>query len=100
MVQKQPVKLFGSQGQKRSCVLALKLAEMREIQEKRQQMPVLILDDITSELDSQRLAGLIESIPEHAQIMMSMTDSEPVFKRSSMTIFTVINGDVAKRTRI
>ena len=53
------VKPFASQGQQRSVVLALKLAEMEAIKEVKEE-PILILDDVFSELDSTRQKLLLE----------------------------------------
>ena len=49
-----PLRLYGSQGQQRSCVLALKLAECAVIEELTGESPVILLADVMSELDSQR----------------------------------------------
>jgi DNA replication and repair protein RecF len=55
-------KYFGSQGQQRSAVLALKLAEIEIIREEAGEYPILLLDDVLSELDNKRKSYLIEHI--------------------------------------
>jgi len=52
----------GSQGQLRSLVLALKLAELAHLQERQSEPPLLLLDDVASELDEIRRAKLFETI--------------------------------------
>ncbi|WP_317855069.1 DNA replication/repair protein RecF [Chakrabartyella piscis] len=56
------VKLFGSQGQQRTTALAVKLAEIDLIQEETGESPILLLDDVLSELDEHRQRYLLESI--------------------------------------
>lgn len=46
------ISIYGSQGQQRTAILAMKLSEMEYIKEETSEYPVLLLDDIGSELDS------------------------------------------------
>lgn len=57
-----PVRDFASQGQQRSLVLAIKLAESELIEEILQQLPVLLLDDVMSELDESRRQALVKEL--------------------------------------
>ncbi len=66
------IKKYGSQGQKRTCVLSLKLAEMSILREQRDKMPVLLLDDVMSELDSRRQELLVKGI-EKTQVFITST---------------------------
>ena len=54
------IRVFGSQGQQRTCALALKLAELNIIQNITHSKPVLLLDDVLSELDENRKKRLLE----------------------------------------
>ena len=68
-------RLFGSQGQQRTCVLSLKMAQADWIADKKGEYPVLLLDDIMSELDINRrryLAGKIRG----RQVLITCTDDE------------------------
>lgn len=65
-----------SQGQKRSVMLALKIGLCDVIREKTGQYPLLLLDDVFSELDHERRLGLIASLPKNSQIFI--TTAEPV----------------------
>ena len=60
MVNGTDVRVFGSQGQQRTCALALKLAELNIIQNITHSKPVLLLDDVLSELDNNRKKRLLE----------------------------------------
>lgn len=66
-------RIFASQGQQRSIVLALKLAEMKVFEAEIGEKPILILDDVFSELDSFRQKKLYE-IFEDAQVLMTGTN--------------------------
>lgn len=65
---------FASQGQQRSAVLAWKIAEVRIIQEVLGTRPVLLLDDVTSELDASRRTALMALVAENTQTFMTTTD--------------------------
>lgn len=67
-------KIFGSQGQQRSTVLSLKMAELDLIEQELNIRPVLILDDVFSELDRERKAQLM-AILKRSQSFITMTDA-------------------------
>ena len=66
-----PAGVYGSQGQQRSIVLAYKLAEAAVIEEMLDQKPVLLLDDVMSELDGARRAALVEYIASDVQTFVT-----------------------------
>ncbi len=68
-----PVKQFASQGQQRTLVLALKLAELKLIEEIVGEPPVLLLDDVLAELDPKRQNQLLEAIQERFQTVIATT---------------------------
>lgn len=63
---------YGSQGQQRSAALSLKLSEIDLVKERTHDMPVLLLDDVLSELDGSRQKKLLESI-EKTQTFLTCT---------------------------
>lgn len=65
---------FGSQGQQRSLVLAFKLAEVHLIQDILQQQPVLLLDDVMSELDADRRRALMGFVAGDIQTFITTTN--------------------------
>lgn len=65
---------FGSRGQIRTALLALKLAEVTWLKEKTGQWPVLLLDEILAELDGQRRADLQDFLLECEQALLTTTD--------------------------
>lgn len=76
----QPVKNYGSQGQQKTFVIALKLAEYELLEGRCQTAPILLLDDIFDKLDAHRLAaiaGLLED-PIRGQVFISDTSLERI----------------------
>jgi len=64
---------FGSQGEQRTAVLALLLAEAALLAERRGHPPLLLLDDVLSELDEERRAALLAALPPEAQTVVTAT---------------------------
>jgi DNA replication and repair protein RecF len=95
-----PLKRLGSQGQLKSFVLALKLAQYRFLQAERQQPPVLLLDDIFDKLDPQRVEQLLNYIlaEDFGQIFLSDTDEVRIrqvlqqHQSSTPKLFTIDEG--------
>ncbi|MGB3237177.1 MAG: DNA replication/repair protein RecF [Geitlerinemataceae cyanobacterium] len=68
-----PARQYGSQGQQRTLVLALKLAELQLIEEVVGEPPILLLDDVLAELDLHRQRQLLEAIEDRFQTLISTT---------------------------
>ncbi|WP_373531462.1 DNA replication/repair protein RecF [Vampirovibrio sp.] len=68
-----PADAYGSQGQQRSVVLALKLTELKCLSAKLQEPPVLLLDDVMAELDPDRQRLLVTHIHPESQVFMTTT---------------------------
>jgi DNA replication and repair protein RecF len=66
---------YGSRGQVRTTLLALKLAEVQWMKERTQEWPVILLDEVMAELDSQRRADLLKYIGETEQVLFTTTDT-------------------------
>ena len=90
-INNKEVKPFASQGQQRSVVLALKLAELETIKEEKE-CPVLLLDDVFSELDFSRQELLLKFL-ENQQIFITSTFSK-VKNLSNYKKLRVVNGKV------
>ena len=89
------LKLFGSQGQQRTAALSLKLAEIELVKQKIGENPVLLLDDVLSELDRKRQHHLLNSM-EGIQTMITCTGLEEFVgdRQNFNHIFHVVNGMV------
>lgn len=66
--------IYGSRGQARTAMLSLKLAEVTWMKEKTGQWPVLLLDEVLAELDTQRRADLLARLTEYEQALLTTTD--------------------------
>ena len=73
IVNQSPIKNYGSQGQQRTLVLALKLAELQLIEEVIGEPPLLLLDDVMAELDLNRQQQLLESLGNRFQTFITTT---------------------------
>jgi len=65
---------YGSRGQIRTCLLALKLAEVNWMKERTGEWPVILLDEVMAELDLQRRADLLKYVGESEQVLFTTTD--------------------------
>lgn len=68
----EPVNIYGSQGQNRTAVLSLKLAELNVIYEDIGEYPILLLDDFMSELDEKRISNFLNNI-KNIQVIITCT---------------------------
>ena len=82
---------FGSQGEQRTAVLALLLAEAALLTERRGSSPLLLLDDVFSELDSERRRSLLATLPEEGQTLITATsvDALPAGGQEPGLVLTV-----------
>ena len=87
------IKTYGSQGQHRSAVLALKLAQADIIFEDTGEYPVLLLDDIMSELDSARRAYLAGKI-KNKQVVITCTDADEIAIDKNVNLIHIENGKI------
>ncbi len=90
---------YASQGQKRTLLLSMKIAITAMIKEKLGEYPILLLDDVFSELDEFRRKQLIEILPDEMQIFISSADSFSVsqFSKRNIDIFEIENGKILRR---
>ena len=72
-INETPARQYGSQGQQRTLVLALKLAQLKLIEEVVGEPPVLLLDDVLAELDPNRQNQLLEAIEDRFQTLITTT---------------------------
>ena len=86
-------RLYGSQGQQRTAALSMKIAQSDYINDVRGEYPVLLLDDIMSELDINRRMYLAERIRDK-QVLITSTDTDLINKTTDTRLFRVENGKV------
>jgi len=92
------VKSYGSQGQQRTCILSLKLSEIYIFVEKTKENPILLLDDIFSELDDTKKNNIIKYINKNIQTIITTTDLNQINKEllKDSYIYKIENGNVER----
>lgn len=92
------LKFYGSQGQQRVAVLALKLSEIEIFKKYRETTPILLLDDIFSELDDIKKNNLLKYISKNIQTIITTTDlnnlDQKLIKKSKL--FNINNGNIIR----
>ena len=88
-----PVKAFGSQGQQRSTVLALKLAEASLLEQVTGEPPVAFLDDVMSELDVSRQDYILNHI-EGWQVFITCCEPSSALRATAGRVFQVRQGEI------
>ena len=97
MAENLDIRKFGSQGQQRTAALSLKLSEIELVKKLINDTPILLLDDVLSELDKHRQNYLLDSIHNIQTVITCTGLDEFVNHRFSINkIFHVKNGKVAK----
>ena len=90
------LKDYGSQGQQRVAVLSFKLAEINIFKETKKTYPIVLLDDIFSELDIEKRNNLLKFIKSNIQFIITTTDikniSEKIVEKAS--IFKIKDGNI------
>lgn len=95
------IRKYGSQGQQRTSALSLKLAEIELVKKSIHETPVLLLDDVLSELDSNRQNYLLNSIHDIQTIITCTGLDEFVRNRFEINkIFNVVDGVVTEKTEL
>ena len=88
-------KYFSSQGQQKSSILALKMAEIYYMNQEKGEMPVLLIDDLSSELDDKRLLNFLELLGEGIQTFItSIALIQSIKSNFSTSSFKIKNGEI------
>ena len=93
------LKFFGSQGQQRVAILSLKLSEINLFKEIVGYYPIVLLDDIFSELDLEKRTNLLKFIKSNIQFIITTTDLNNISDRilDKASVFKIKEGNVSKR---
>ena len=97
-VNDKKAQFFGSQGQQRTIVLSLKLAEIELIKQARGEYPVLLLDDVLSELDDDRQHILMSYIKDKVQTILTTATIKglKLHQLPHAEIFYISAGNISK----
>lgn len=92
----ESTRIYASQGQQRTSVLSMKLAEIDIMKEETGEYPVLLLDDVLSELDDRRKEYLLDSIDE-IQTLITSTDKRFFSRNSDGSAFFHVESGIIRR---
>ena len=89
---------YGSQGQHRIAILCLKLSEIKIYEEEYNKKPILLLDDIFSELDTTKKSNIIKFIKNDLQVFITSTDLNNIDKKilKDADVYKIDNGKVVE----
>ena len=90
------LKIFGSQGQKRSAILSVKLSEAEILKRHFGEMPIIILDDVMSELDKTRQDYILNHI-KGSQVFITCCDAQTINILENGKCFYVENGEISEK---
>lgn len=91
-INKKQLDIYGSQGQHRTAILSLKLAELNIVKEEIGEEPILLLDDFMSELDKERIRSFLNKI-ENTQVIITCTEKINV-ENKKILIYNVKEGSI------
>lgn len=102
MLNDNNLKQYGSQGQQRACVLALKLSEINIFTKVIGSSPILLLDDVFSELDEVRRNNLLKYINGKIQTIITTTDVDNIDSKTlkKARVFEIDNGIIIRKEDI
>ena len=98
-IEHENMKFYASQGQQRIAIISFKLAEVSLFNEEKGSSPILLLDDIFSELDINKRNKLIKFIPDDIQTIITTTDLKNIQKKiiNRAKIFIVDQGKIIEK---
>lgn len=99
LIDEKNLKIFGSQGQQRLAILCFKLAELDYIKEKTGYYPIILFDDVFSELDNIHKNKLLQHINKDVQTFITTTNGENINKEfvTDVDFFVVENSKIEKQ---
>lgn len=92
-INKRNARIYGSQGQQRSCALSLKLAEADILEKITEESPIILLDDVMSELDDGRQELLLERLGKR-QVFITCCDPSQLLRLQKGKAFEMIEGSI------
>lgn len=92
------MKHFASQGEHKTCIVALKLSEYDYLKDKKSTDPILLLDDVLSELDESRVSRIVSHLKDYGQIFLTTTEQgykenlKEFYDENEISVFKIENG--------
>ena len=95
------LKEYGSEGQRKNSIIAFKLAELNVVYEIKQNYPILILDDLFSALDEEKINNIFKLLNNQVQTFITTTEIDKIDSKylKNSKIFKIINGTIEEETK-
>ena len=95
------LKYYGSQGQQRIAVLSLKLSEIQILKDYKKTNPIILLDDVFSELDNDKKNNLLKYIDNSNQVIITTTDLENIAEEiiENSKLIKISHGKIIEEVR-
>jgi len=95
MINENELRKFGSRGQHKTVLIAMAIAEFKLIKEKINETPIILIDDLFSEIDKFRIIQIMEQLQDLGQTFISTTLDKSNFKSyDNLTYFQIENGNI------
>ena len=87
---------YGSQGQQRMCVLCIKFSELELYKESKKEYPILLLDDIFSELDNSKKNAIVKYLKKDIQVFITSTDINDIDNKilKGAVVYRISDGNI------
>lgn len=96
-IEGRDIRDFASEGQQRTCVTALHLAEWHHLKEAGEELPLMMIDDVGMSLDSKRRNNLLSHLSDLGQVFLSTTDEAIFYSlKKAKKLIRIQNGSVFK----
>lgn len=90
----QELRKFGSRGQHKTVLISLAIAQFDLIKEKTLEVPIMLIDDLYSEIDSERKAKIVENLNNMGQVFITATESQNHIKHSDDRYYSIEDGKI------
>ena len=99
LIKNDDIKLYGSQGQQKVAIISMKLSEISIFKDITGSYPIILLDDVFSELDVKTRNKLIKYLPDELQVIITSNDTKGLNKKfiNSAKIFNVEKGRITEK---
>lgn len=99
LIKNEDIKLYGSQGQQKVAIISLKLSEIPIFKEITNTSPIILLDDVFSELDVKTRNKLIKYLPDDTEVIITSNDTKGINRNfiNSAKIFNVVKGKIVEK---
>jgi DNA replication and repair protein RecF len=104
LINGKSLRWMGSQGEQKTFIISLKMSEYQYLQETRNNLPLLLFDDIFGELDANRIGNMIQSLSQIGQVFITTTSPHFFGKvenwQDDSSFYEIVNGEVLAKEQV